>query len=47
METRDYVLAKISNSGKVFEFSWSGLDYPPEINPDSLRYNYTIRYRQE
>ena len=41
-----YYFGKISESGKVFEFSYSGSDYPPEINPDNLRYNYRIYYRQ-
>ena len=42
-----YYLGKISDSGRVFEFSFSGNDYPPEVNPDSLKYNYLIYYRQE
>ena len=42
-----YYLGKISDSGRVFEFSYSGSDYPPEVNPDNLRYNHRIYYRQE
>ena len=33
-----FYLGKISDSGRVFEFSYSGYDYPPEINPDNLKY---------
>ena len=42
-----YFIAKISRSGKAIECSFSGYDYPPEVNPDNLRYNYRIYYRQE
>ena len=42
-----YYLGKISDSGRVFEFSSSGYDYPPEINPDNLKYPSVVHYRQE
>jgi len=41
-----YYLCKISDSGRVFEFSRSSDDYPPEVNPDNLRYPTRIYYRQ-
>jgi hypothetical protein len=41
-----YVLAKISNSGKILETVKSGVDYPTELNPDVLIYSYNILYRQ-
>jgi hypothetical protein len=41
-----YYLGKIRDSGRVLEISFSGYDYPPEVNPDSLKYNYFIYYRQ-
>ena len=40
-----YYLGKISDSGRVFEFSYSGYDYPPEVNPDSLKYPYRVYWR--
>jgi hypothetical protein len=40
-----YWLAKISISGKTLEFVESA-DYPTEVNPDSLKYDYAIYYRQ-
>ena len=39
-----YVLGKIDSSGSVWEFVWSGVDFPPEI--DSNHGNYLIYYRQ-
>ncbi len=46
-ETDKYhYLGRISDSGRVFELSSSGYDYPNEVNPDSLKYDYTILYRQ-
>ena len=41
-----YWLVKISDSGRVLEQSFSGYDYPTEVNPDSLKYDYYIYYRQ-
>ena len=40
-------LGKISDSGRKLELSGSRYDYPTEVNPDSLKYDYTILYRQE
>jgi hypothetical protein len=40
----NYILAKISNSGKTLEFTWTHSDYPTEIDPEHSRYN--IYYRQ-
>jgi len=42
-----YVLAKISNSGKILEVVKYSVDYPTEFDPDELRYHYEILYRQE
>ena len=42
-----YTLAKISNAGKILETVKSGYDYPTELDPDTLLYNYEILYRQE
>ena len=42
----DYYLSRISDSGRVLEQSHSGYDYPNELNPDSLKYDYSILYRQ-
>ena len=42
-----YYLSRISDSGRIFEFSFSGYDYPSEVNPDNLKYDYRIHYRQE
>jgi hypothetical protein len=42
-----YYLTRISGSGTVLEQSYSGYDYPDELNPESLKYNYFIYYRQE
>ena len=42
-----YYTMKISHSGKVLEFSWSSTNFPPVVEPDNLRYNYAIFYRQE
>ena len=41
-----YYLCKISDSGRILEFSRSGYDYPPEVNPDNLRYPTRVYYRQ-
>jgi hypothetical protein len=41
-----YYLGKISDSGRVLELNYSGYDYPTEVNPDSLKYAYSIYYRQ-
>ena len=38
-----YELGKISSTGKVWEFVWSSIDYPAEI--DSANLNYRILYR--
>ena len=40
---REYVLAKISDSGKTLEISGSNSDYPKEIDPSA---EYHIVYRQ-
>jgi beta-lactamase regulating signal transducer with metallopeptidase domain len=39
-----YELGKISSSGRVWEYVWSSIDYPTEI--DSTNLNYRIRYLQ-
>ncbi len=40
----DYVLCKISDSGKTLELSWTNSDYPKEIDPKYTEYH--ILYRQ-
>ena len=42
-----YVLARISNGGKILETVKNGYEYPTELDPDTLLYNYEILYRQE
>ena len=42
-----YMLSKIDKTSNVWEFLWTSNDYPAEFDPDDLRYNYRIRYRQE
>jgi len=42
-----YYLCKIDKTGNVHEMLWSSIDYPTEFDPDGLRYNYRIHYRQE
>ncbi len=39
-----YVLGKIDSSGTFRELSWSGVEYPSEIDPDYSQ--YYIYYRQ-
>ncbi len=39
-----YCLGKISDSGTVLEVNFSSYDYPTEVNPDNLNYDYSIRY---
>jgi hypothetical protein len=47
VDTGDYYfLGKISDAGRVIEMSFSSYDYPTEVNPDSLKYDYRIYYRQ-
>jgi len=41
----DYVLCKISDSGKTLELSWTNTDYLKEIDPNYT--DYHILYRQE
>ena len=41
-----YFLGKISSSGRVLEQSFSSYEYPTDVNPDSLKYDYFIYYRQ-
>lgn len=43
----NFCLGKISDSGRVLEFSISSYDYPNEAKSDSLKYDYHIYYRQE
>jgi hypothetical protein len=43
----NYTIVKISDSGRVLELSFSSYDYPTELSPDSLKFNYQIYYRQE
>jgi hypothetical protein len=40
-----YDIGKISDSGKVWEYVYSTVDYPDEM--DSENFNYRIYYRQE
>ena len=40
-----YEIGKIDRSGTVWERVWSGVDFPPEIDPNHS--NYHIFYRQE
>ena len=42
-----YILSKIDKSGNIWEMLWASIDYPTEFDPDDVRYNYRIRYRQE
>jgi hypothetical protein len=42
-----YGLVKIDKLANTFEIVASGIDYPTEIDPDSLLYTYRIYYRQE
>ena len=44
---KQFYSGKISDSGKVLEYSYSTYNYPVEVNPDSLKYNYFIYRRQE
>jgi hypothetical protein len=39
-----YLLNKISDSGKMWEYVWSYTDLPDDIEPDSPK--YIVRYRQ-
>ena len=43
----NYMLAKISNSGKILEWSFSTTDYPKEIDQTDVHSVYEIYYRQE
>ena len=43
--TTHYELARISGSGTIFESCYFNVDYPTEIDPDSLRYSYKFYTR--
>jgi hypothetical protein len=40
--TLHYELVRLSSSGTVFESCYFNVDYPSEIDPDSLRYSYKL-----
>ena len=42
-----YFLVKIHSTLDIAEELWSSVDYPTEFDPENLRYNYWIFYRQE
>ena len=44
---RYYFLVKIHKDGNKIEELWSSTDYPTEFDPDNLRYNLWVFYRQE
>ena len=41
-----YCLFKLGNSKSTLEYTRYSIDYPTEIDPNSLRYTYRIYYRQ-
>ena len=41
-----YFLVKIHATLDIAEELWSSVDYPTEFDPDNLRYNYWVFYRQ-
>ena len=41
-----YCLFKLSNSNRTLEYTRYSIDYPSEIDPNSIRYTYRIYYRQ-
>jgi beta-lactamase regulating signal transducer with metallopeptidase domain len=45
--TLEYMLIKISESGKTLEYCASNVRYPTEIDPNSYHYTYRIYYRQD
>jgi hypothetical protein len=46
-EGTQYCLLKLSNSNRTLEIARYSVDYPAEIDPNSIRYSYRIYYRQE